>query len=102
MSTTQEDYRACQAVVAKGAADLARAEAFRRKARAEFRALLRAGQVREIIPAAYREPHPVTAEVRALFIELRQSGLSIRRVAEATGFGTSTVVRYSKGWRVAA
>lgn len=102
MSTPQEDYRSCQAVVAKGAANLERAEAFRRKARAEFRALLRAGQVREIIPAPYREPHPVTEEVKARFYELRRAGKSLRQIAAETGFGASTIVRYTRNWRTAA
>lgn len=102
MSTQQEDFRNCQAVVAKGAANLERAEAFRRKARAEFKALLREGKVREIIPAAYREPHPVTPAVRARFFELRRSGNSLREIAALTGFSPTSIVRYTKGWRDAA
>jgi hypothetical protein len=102
MSTEQEDYRTCAAVVALGAANLERAEAFRRKARAEFRALLRAGKVKEIIVPPYREPHPVTAEVQARFYELRRSGKSLRQVAALTGFSPTSIVRYTPHWRIAA
>lgn len=102
MRTPQEDYRTCAAVVAKGAERFAAAEAARRKARAEFRALLRAGKVREIVPPPYREPHPVTAEVQARFFTLRRAGKSLRQIAAETGFACTTIVKYTKGWKDAA
>lgn len=94
MSTCQEDFRRCQAVVAQGAARLERAEAFRRKARAEFRALLKAGKVSEIIPPAMAgRPTKITPEIRARVIAARKSGVRLKAIALAEHLGLATVAR---------
>ena len=65
-----------------------------RKDRAEFRALLKAGKVDEIIPSLQAgRPTKITPAIRARVISARLSGMGIVKIAQQEGIGSTTAAR---------
>lgn len=101
---TRETACACVALAAGAGARFAKQQAIAAHQRAEIKALLRAGQVpeRKSCGKQYKHPRGLTPKIKAEMVTLRRAGKSLREVEEITGYCRATVVRHTRGWRVAA
>jgi DNA invertase Pin-like site-specific DNA recombinase len=99
-----ETARACERLATGAGARFAKQQAIAAAQRAEFRALLRAGQAPRRKPCGkqYKHPRELTPKIKAEMVTLRRAGKSLREVEEITGYCRATVVRHTRGWRVAA